>query len=636
MRDLLHKEVCGKKQLGLILIDMILVIASGFLALAMRFDIGEIPGEYLTTLLIWMPFNLLLTVSVFWLMHLYHGIWALVSIDDIVNCFKAVVLISLGEMAAMLMTRASMPRSYYIMNAVFLFGMTAGIRISLRILLYYKKPGRKKNVQHRTMIIGAGSAGYILMRELNGNSMSQNRPVCLIDDDPEKAGSYMRGIKIAGGREMIPEAVKEYDVEEILIAIPSVSAGARREIIDICNTTDCTVKILPEIAKTLKGMLSTSIREVGVQDLIGREAVSVNEAGLQNFLTGKVVLVTGGGGSIGSELCRQIMSYGAGKLIIFDIYENNAYEIQQELIRQYDNEKIETLIGSVRDYDKLEQVFEQYRPDVVYHAAAHKHVPLMEEVPAEAVKNNCMGTLNAVRLSNLYGVSSFILISTDKAVRPTSVMGATKRICEMIVQSYARHSKTKFAAVRFGNVLGSNGSVVPLFLKQIDEGGPVTVTDKEITRFFMTIPEAVSLVLQAGIYARGGEIFVLDMGKPVKIYELAKSLIKMKGLRPGEDIQIAITGLRPGEKLYEEVLMEEEGLQKTENELIYIGRPLEFDRTRFDNELAKLILAANNNVEDIRMQIAKVCDTYEPEEALKKNLLEYDNLAELDRKRMMV
>ena len=416
---------------------------------------------------------------------------------------------------------------------------------------------------------------------------------------------------IVGVREDIEKNIKKYDITEIIIAIPSADIQTTREIIRICQETKKPVKILPAVSKSLTTSLSKEVRPVNYEDLLGRDPIKVNQEGISSFIKDKTVMVTGGGGSIGSELCRQIIKYNPKKLLILDIYENNAYEIQMELERRYPEADISTLIGSIRDYDRMEAIFSKYRPDIVYHAAAHKHVPLMEKSPNEAIKNNCMGTLNVVKLSDKYKVDNFVLISTDKAVRPTNIMGATKRICEMIVQTYARKSEhTRFAAVRFGNVLGSNGSVIPLFLKQIEEGGPVTVTHKEITRFFMTIPEAVSLVLQASLFAKGGEIFVLDMGKPVRIYELAENLIRLRGFKPNVDIKIDVIGLRPGEKLYEEILMDEEGLDKTDNKMIYIGKPLKIDEEKFLDKLDNLIKASFENGMQIKELTEEVCDTY--------------------------
>lgn len=430
-------------------------------------------------------------------------------------------------------------------------------------------------------------------------------------DNKNKKNKYLLDVPIVGGRDDIETNADKYKIDEIIIAIPSAGIEATKEIIKKCQETGKTVKILPSVSKSLTSSLAKEVRPVRYEDLLGREPVKVDQDGIGDFINNKTVLVTGGGGSIGSELVRQIVSYGPEKLVIFDIYENNAYDIQMEIERHFPYANISVLIGSVRDRDRMEAVFKKYRPNIVYHAAAHKHVPLMEKSPNEAVKNNCLGTLNAVEMADKYGVENFILISTDKAVRPTNVMGATKRICEMLVQAYTRKSQcTRYVAVRFGNVLGSNGSVIPLFVKQIKEGGPVTVTHKDITRFFMTIPEAVSLVLQAGLFAKGGEIFVLDMGKPVRIYELAENLIRLNGYRPHEDIKIEITGLRPGEKLFEEILMDEEGLEKTDNNMIYVGKPIRFDEEAFFHKLDALIKASFENGNHIKEMIEDVCGTY--------------------------
>lgn len=598
------------KRCILIVIDMLIVLVSGACALAMRFDITQIPVSYLITMVRFIPLDMLITMVVFRCFHLYHGVWTFVSVSDAVRVMQAVLIVNLAEAFYKIMLQIGMPRSYYLLNMLFMFVLVAGSRMSLRVLNYYRHKVVSSKEQRRTMVIGAGSAGNILIHELDRNKHCDNKVVCVIDDNPDKKNKYIYGIKILGGRQMIKTAIEEYAIEEIIIAIPSAKPKDKSEIIELCNDTQCRVRILPEIAATLTGRMSQNLRDVNLQDLIGRDPVKVNEEGIQSFIGGEVVLVTGGGGSIGSELCRQIMAQGPKQLIIFDIYENNAYDLQQELSRKYGRDRLTVLIGSVRDYHKLREIFEKYRPDIVYHAAAHKHVPLMEDSPCEAVKNNCLGTLNTAMLAAEYKVKNFVLISTDKAVKPTNVMGATKRICEMIIQCYARKSQTHFAAVRFGNVLGSNGSVVPLFMKQIEEGGPVTVTHREITRFFMTIPEAVSLVLQASLYACGGEIFVLDMGKPVKIYDLAESLIRMQGYIPGKDIQIKIVGLRPGEKLYEEILMDEEGLHRTENELIHIGSPIPMDAGRFREDLLSLIEDAQQNDPKIKEKVAQICSGY--------------------------
>ncbi len=466
------------------------------------------------------------------------------------------------------------------------------------------------------MIIGAGEATNVIMREIQNSSYLANSNIaCIIDDDRRKVGKYIRGVKVIGTRDKIKEAAKLYDIDEIIFAIPSASNEVKRDILNICKETDCTLKILPGVYQMVDGEINVnSIRNVDVLDLLGRDPIEVDIESIMGYVKDKVIMVTGGGGSIGSELCRQLVSHKPKQLIIFDIYENNAYDIQQELKINYPDANVVTLIGSIRNVSRLESVFAQYKPDIVYHAAAHKHVPLMEVSPDEAVKNNVVGTWNVARMADKYGVKKFVMISTDKAVNPTNVMGATKRICEMIVQTYNEISKTDFVAVRFGNVLGSNGSVIPLFKKQIEAGGPVTVTDPNIIRYFMTIPEAVSLVLQAGAYAKGGEIFILDMGEPVKIDDLAKNLIRLSGYTLGVNMEIKYTGLRPGEKLYEELLMKEEGLQETDNKLIHIGKPIEFDKENFFDNLEKLKEEAYSETGNIRELIKEVVPTYHPGE----------------------
>ena len=424
----------------------------------------------------------------------------------------------------------------------------------------------------------------------------------------------LRGVPIVGGRDKILEAVPHYGIDEIILAIPSAGVQVRKEILDICKETGCKLRIVPGMYQLVNGEVSVSkLKEVEIEDLLGREPIRINTEEVLGYVSGKTILVTGGGGSIGSELCRQIASHNPKQLIIVDIYENNAYQIQQELIRKYPDLNLLVLIASVRNTNRINSIFEQYRPNIVYHAAAHKHVPLMETSPNEAIKNNVMGTYKTAMAADKYGAEKFVLISTDKAVNPTNVMGASKRICEMVVQMMNQKSKTNFVAVRFGNVLGSNGSVIPLFKQQIAEGGPVTVTHPDLIRYFMTIPEAVSLVLQAGAYAKGGEIFVLDMGKPVKIVDLATNLIKLSGYKPGEDIEIKFTGLRPGEKMYEELLMDEEGLKKTDNKLIFIGKPIDFEASVFEMQLEKLIADAKKETADIRSEIKEIVPTYQLE-----------------------
>ena len=465
------------------------------------------------------------------------------------------------------------------------------------------------------MIIGAGEAGNVLLREIKRSSHLPMKVVCFIDDDPLKQGYYMNDVPIAGDRNAIGEMVKKYEVDEIYIALPSVSINQRRELMNICNDTGCKIKILPGIYQLMNGEVKVSkLRNVEIEDLLGRDPISVNMNQIASYVENRTVMVTGGGGSIGSELCRQVAARHPRKLIIVDIYENNAYDIQMELRNAHPELKLDVRIASIRDGEKIDALFNELRPEVVYHAAAHKHVPLMEDSPNEAIKNNVFGTLNVVRAADKYHVKRFILISTDKAVNPTNIMGASKRMCEMIIQAFSRHSRTVFTAVRFGNVLGSNGSVIPLFKKQIAHGGPVTVTDKNIIRYFMTIPEAVSLVMQAGIFAKGGEIFVLDMGEPVKIDDLARNLIKLSGFTPDVDIPIIYTGLRPGEKLYEELLMDEEGLQKTENGSIFIGHPLDFDEEVYFEKLHHLRGTIDDMHQDaIRDEVQKIVSTYHPE-----------------------
>lgn len=465
------------------------------------------------------------------------------------------------------------------------------------------------------MIIGAGEAGNVLLREIKRSSHLPMKVVCFIDDDPLKQGYYMNDVPIVGDRDVIGEMVKKYEVDEIYIALPSVSINQRRELMNICNDTGCKIKILPGIYQLMNGEVKVSkLRNVEIEDLLGRDPISVNMNQIASYVENRTVMVTGGGGSIGSELCRQVAARHPSKLIIVDIYENNAYDIQMELRNAHPELQLDVRIASIRDGEKIDALFNELRPEVVYHAAAHKHVPLMEDSPNEAIKNNVFGTLNVVRAADKYHVKRFVQISTDKAVNPTNIMGASKRMCEMIIQAYSRHSRTVFTAVRFGNVLGSNGSVIPLFKKQIAHGGPVTVTDKNIIRYFMTIPEAVSLVMQAGIFAKGGEIFVLDMGEPVKIDDLARNLIKLSGFTPDVDIPIIYTGLRPGEKLYEELLMDEEGLQKTENGSIFIGHPLDFDEEVYFEKLHHLRGTIDDMHQDaIRDEVQKIVSTYHPE-----------------------
>ncbi len=489
-------------------------------------------------------------------------------------------------------------------------------RFMYRMLRTVIQEYRHTSEQVKIMIIGAGEATNILMREIsNSRYLDNSKVICIIDDDPQKIGKYIRGVKIIGNRDKIKECARYYGIDEIIYAIPSSDVDTKHKILNICKETPCNLKILPGVYQLVDGEVSINdIRNVDVLDLLGREPVKVDIESIMGYVKNKCIMVTGGGGSIGSELCRQLASHQPKCLVIFDIYENNAYDIQQELKRDFPKVNVVTLIGSVRNMSRLDSVFKEYQPDIVYHAAAHKHVPLMEDSPNEAVKNNVVGTWYLAQMADKYHVKKFVMISTDKAVNPTNVMGATKRICEMIIQAYNERSKTDFVAVRFGNVLGSNGSVIPLFKKQIESGGPVTVTHPDIIRYFMTIPEAVSLVLQAGAYAKGGEIFILDMGEPVKIDDLAKNLIRLSGYTLGVDMEIRYTGLRPGEKLYEELLMKEEGLQDTANKLIHIGKPIEFDKEHFIDNLNELKKCAYDETQDIKELIKKVASTYQPQE----------------------
>ncbi|MGN1343217.1 MAG: polysaccharide biosynthesis protein, partial [Traorella sp.] len=511
----------------------------------------------------------------------------------------------------------SLPRSWYLLEPMFLILFSGGLRFIYRNIrsIRNRQPYifRKNDDNINVMIIGAGEAGNLLLREMILSEHLQKRVVCLIDDDPRLKGRYMNGVPIVGTRNDIYACVKKYRIKEIYIALPSASAKDRSEIIDICKNTGCKMKILPGIYQMVNGEVSVSkLKNVEIEDLLGREPIRVDLQQIASYMKDKIIMVTGGGGSIGSELCRQIASNHPKQLIIVDIYENNAYAIQMELKSKYPDLNLQVRIASIRDEHKIDCLFHEFHPEVVFHAAAHKHVPLMEDSPNEAIKNNVFGTLNLVKAADKYQVKRFVQISTDKAVNPTNIMGATKRMCEMIIQTYANRSQTEFAAVRFGNVLGSNGSVIPLFKKQIAQGGPVTVTDKNIIRYFMTIPEAVSLVIQAGVYAKGGEIFVLDMGKPMKIDDLARNLIRLSGYVPDVDIPIVYTGLRPGEKLYEELLMSEEGLRKTDNTSVFIGQPIEFDEEEFLHQLDELKECVKNESNDIKNKVSEIVLTYKP------------------------
>nr|WP_296487688.1 nucleoside-diphosphate sugar epimerase/dehydratase [uncultured Acetatifactor sp.] len=600
--------------------DVMAVIASSFGAIFLRFEFSfkEIPKEYLERYERFLPYTIILTLFFFLIWKLYKSVWRYASATELINIAFATSCAALAQAILCIVMEWIMPRSYYVLYWFFLFGFTCVVRFSYRIMrvLSSRKSsilGRKPRIN--VMVIGAGAAANMILKEIEVSQYINLRVKCIIDDNPGCHGKLLRGIPIAGGRDKILEAVSEYGIDEIIYAIPSANRQTRKEILDICKETGCKLRAIPGTYQLINGEVSVSkLQEVEIEDLLGREPVKTNIEEIMGYVSGKVVMVTGGGGSIGSELCRQIAGHHPKQLIIVDIYENNAYDIQQELVRKYRDLDLKVLIASVRNTNRMEQIFETYRPDIVYHAAAHKHVPLMEDSPNEAVKNNVLGTWKVVQAADKWKVKRFVMISTDKAVNPTNIMGATKRICEMIIQTYNKHSETEFVAVRFGNVLGSNGSVIPLFKKQIAEGGPVTVTDPGIIRYFMTIPEAVSLVLQAGAYARGGEIFVLDMGEPVKILDLAQNLIKLSGYKVGEDIEIKFTGLRPGEKLYEEMLMAEEGMKDTANKMIHIGQPIELDEEKFMAQLEELKEYVVREPYDIREYVKQIVPTYVPKE----------------------
>ena len=595
----------------LVILDICALILCSFLALALRFDFHDIPQKYIDNSFNYIIIDVIIMVTIFSFFKVYKSMWTYASITELINIMIACTIYEIIEFIYKNAFNLDMPNSYYLIKLFLLYIFISAIRFSYRIARALRDYERVRLGYTNTMIIGAGEAGRLLITEIYNNKENfKNKICCIIDDDKNKIGGYIKNIPIVGNRTKIKEFVNKYNIEEIIIAMPSITREKLNLILDECQKTKCEIKTLPSLSELVGKPTMKKVRPISYEDFLGRKEIVVDLKTISSSLENKRILVTGGGGSIGSELCRQIAKCKPSELIIFDIYENNAYDIEQELIRNYPELNLKTIIGSVRDYDRLDNVFKLYKPEYVFHAAAHKHVPLMEKSPNEAIKNNCLGTLNVVKLSDIYKVKKFVLISTDKAVRPTNVMGATKRICEMIIQTYNKKSKTDFVAVRFGNVLGSNGSVIPLFLKQIENGGPVTVTHKDITRFFMTIPEAVSLILQAFIYAKGGEIFVLDMGEPVKIYDLAKKIIRCKGLEPGIDIKIKITGLRPGEKLYEELLMDEEGLQETPNKLIHIGKPIEINEKLFLKELDKLIDCSYKNDKDIKEKLAKVVDTY--------------------------
>lgn len=601
----------------LVMYDCFAIVASSWLGLLIRFNLQyeAIDLQYIQMMWKYLPINIVCTIVVFIIFKLYSSLWKYAGSLEATNVVLASGLATILQYIGYHILKLRMFRSFYIIYLIVFMIMIMASRFAYRFLRMLKSKRMRKINASKIMIIGAGESSNMLIKEITNSSYINGQVKCLIDDDPGKIGKYVQGIKVVGNRDTILHNARKYDIDQIIIALPSASRKNVKEITNICKETDCELKILPGIYQLVNGDVGISnLRNVEVEDLLGREPIHVNVDQIAEYVRGKVVLVTGGGGSIGSELCRQIAQHIPKQLIIVDIYENNAYDIKQELEQKYPRLNLEVLIGSVRNTSRMNAIFEKYRPDIVYHAAAHKHVPLMEDSPNEAIKNNVFGTLKTVQAADKYGTGRFVLISTDKAVNPTNIMGASKRICEMIVQMYDKHSKTEFVAVRFGNVLGSNGSVIPLFKNQIAHGGPVTVTDPEIIRFFMTIPEAVSLVIEAGLYAKGGEIFVLDMGEPVKILDLAENLIRLSGYTPYDDIPIVFTGLRPGEKLYEELLMNEEGLKDTDNKMIHIGRPIEIDEDKFTRQLSELKLALEKEPDDIRKMIKEVVPTYNPKE----------------------
>lgn len=608
------------KALLLLLADIGTILLAYFGALVLRFDLRpwNIPDYYLAGYLWSMPYWVAVTVVVFYGCRLYHSIWRLASVAEFQMILTAYGLLIAGYAGGAIFMGLHMPGSYFLMGYILSFCMTTGIRFSYRLIRFYlnRLEMDRAGKLDRVMVIGAGQAGQTLIKELINSKYTDVKVCCIIDDNPNKKGRVLEGIPIVGNRYDINDMVAKYNINRIIYAIPATTGKNRKDILNLCKDTGCRMQTVPGVYQLVNEEVSVStLRDVEITDLLGRAQVKVNNEEILRAIKGKTVLVTGGGGSIGSELCRQIAKSAPAKLVIFDIYENNAYEIQQELRRTYgDKLNMDVRIGSVRNTNRIEAIMETYHPDVVFHAAAHKHVPLMEDSPNEAIKNNVIGTYKTAKAAAAAGVKKFVLISTDKAVNPTNIMGASKRLCEMVVQMMNRKCpNTDFVAVRFGNVLGSNGSVIPLFKKQIAEGGPVTVTDKNIIRYFMTIPEAVSLVLQASYYAKGGEIFVLDMGDPVKIDDMARNLIRLSGYEPDVDIMVEYTGLRPGEKLFEELLMDEEGMQGTENELIHIGKPIEMDDQWFEGKLAELDEESRHEDGRIKEIVAGIVETYKPD-----------------------
>ena len=620
MKNKNYIKIPPNRIIALVLLDVMSVVAATFGSLYIRsdFSFNSIYSEYLDSFEWVVIPNIAFTLGFFVVWKLYKSVWRYASANELINIVCATACTSVAQVTICYVTDNVLPRSCYVLYwfllTVFACCIRFGYRI-LRIINNKRAAIMEGNRRVNTMVIGAGAAGNMILKEIESSQYLNIQVKCIIDDQPGCHGKLLRGIPIVGGRDSISDAVRQYGINEIIFAIPSANVQTRKEILDICKETGCKLRTLPGMYQLINGDVSVSkLKEVEIEDLLGREPVQINTEEILGYVKGKKVMVTGGGGSIGSELCRQIASHSPKQLVIVDIYENNAYEIEQELLRKYPELDLAVLIASVRNTNRINKIFETYRPDIVYHAAAHKHVPLMETSPNEAIKNNVFGTCKTAQAADRYGVDKFVLISTDKAVNPTNIMGASKRLCEMVIQMMNQRSRTNFVAVRFGNVLGSNGSVIPLFKQQIAEGGPVTVTHPDIIRYFMTIPEAVSLVLQAGAYAQGGEIFVLDMGEPVRILDLAENLIKLSGYKVGEDIKIEFTGLRPGEKMYEELLMDDEGLKKTANRMIYIGKPIEFDEEKFEEQLERLAREVKQESGDVRKTVKEMVGTYQYEQ----------------------
>ena len=604
------------RRTALMVYDIISIVVASYLALLIRDDmhVRLIPDYFLEPIERFLPLNIIITMVLFYIFRLYSSLWAFAGEAELQNLVMASFLSGVCSAIGLQFFKADIqpvPKSYYFIYTFILISMVFVSRFSYRFFRGLKHKRNNKDNNISVMIIGAGEAANVIIKEIINSNFSTMKIKCIIDDDKGKWGRFIQGITVVGGRDKIIECADLYQIDQIIIAVPSITRTEMKAILDICKETNCKLRSLPGMYQLVNGDVSVSkLRDVEVEDLLGREPIQVDLDSILGYVKDKTILVTGGGGSIGSELCRQIATHSPKQLIVVDIYENSVYDVQQELKVSHPDLDLVVLIASVRNTNRMNWIFDHYKPDIVYHAAAHKHVPLMEDSPNEAIKNNVFGTFKVAQAAAMSGVKRFVMISTDKAVNPTNIMGASKRICEMIIQTFNKHYDTEFVAVRFGNVLGSNGSVIPLFKKQIAEGGPVTVTHPDIIRYFMTIPEAVSLVLQAGAYAKGGEIFVLDMGSPVKILDLAKNLIRLSGYKVGEDIKIEFTGLRPGEKLFEELLMDEEGMKETDNKLIHIGRPIELDEEEFFAILKELNDTSKLEDQDIRPIVKKLVPTY--------------------------